>query len=264
MGELVTFDGSGSSDPDNDPLTYSWDFGDGSSGSGVSPTHAYASPSSPGGDVVTLTVSDSVASSMDTTSIAVGGTPGGQFTDNFDRPDSDTLGGPDPGGPQWQEVAGNLRITGNRIANTQQSYNTAVLPDLSGADQSAEADFTSASNNTAPRLGVVLRAEGASNHYRLYRSAGGSSQVRIAKVAGGVETVLASATVPQPVVNTPFHLKGSITGSTLTLWLDGVQKLTATDSTYASGTVGLFLYTGPLATHTADNFCALVGPGTCP
>jgi hypothetical protein len=88
--------------------------------------------------------------------------------------------------------------------------------------------------------------------------------VRIAKVVGGAETVLASAPVPQPVVNTPFHLKGTITGSTLTLWLDGVQKLTAADSTHASGAVGFFLYTGPLATHTADNFCALVGPGTCP
>lgn len=39
----VTFNGAGSSDPDNNlPLTYAWDFGDGSTGSGVSPSHTYA------------------------------------------------------------------------------------------------------------------------------------------------------------------------------------------------------------------------------
>ena len=49
------FDGSGSSDPDNDQLTYSWNFGDGSSGSGVNATHVYDSP---GMYSVMLTVND--------------------------------------------------------------------------------------------------------------------------------------------------------------------------------------------------------------
>jgi subtilisin family serine protease/chitodextrinase len=64
----VTFDGSGSYDPDDDPLTYSWDFGDSSTGNGVSPSHVYAAG---GSYSVTLTVHDGKASSSDTTTAEI-------------------------------------------------------------------------------------------------------------------------------------------------------------------------------------------------
>jgi serine protease len=47
----VSFNGSASSDPDNDPLTYRWDFGDGATGTGVNPTHTYT-----GGGIYTVTL----------------------------------------------------------------------------------------------------------------------------------------------------------------------------------------------------------------
>ena len=76
VGEPIVFDGSGSSDFDNDDgtdandqvLSYSWLFGDGSSGAGVNPTHSY---SSAGTYTVTLTVSDGTASSTSSTSASV-------------------------------------------------------------------------------------------------------------------------------------------------------------------------------------------------
>lgn len=55
-GSPVSFDAGDSDDPEDGPLTYAWDFGDGSAaGSGVSPTHSYADD---GSYTVTLTVTD--------------------------------------------------------------------------------------------------------------------------------------------------------------------------------------------------------------
>jgi PKD repeat protein len=53
--QALSFNGSGSTDPDGDPLTYSWNFGDSTTGSGPTPIHAYAAA---GTFTVTLTVND--------------------------------------------------------------------------------------------------------------------------------------------------------------------------------------------------------------
>jgi len=54
-GDAVSFDGSGSSDIDGDSLNYSWDFGDGGTAGGSTPTHVFADN---GTYTVTLTVDD--------------------------------------------------------------------------------------------------------------------------------------------------------------------------------------------------------------
>ena len=63
----VDFNGSESYDPDGDALTYHWDFGDGSTGTGESPTHIYTA----GGTYnVTLIVNDGKANSLPNTTTA--------------------------------------------------------------------------------------------------------------------------------------------------------------------------------------------------
>ncbi|MDP1793252.1 MAG: S8 family serine peptidase, partial [Acidimicrobiales bacterium] len=51
----VAVNGAGSTDPDSDPLTYAWNFGDGSTGTGATTTHTYAAG---GTYTIGLTVSD--------------------------------------------------------------------------------------------------------------------------------------------------------------------------------------------------------------
>ncbi len=55
VGDTINFNGSGSSDPDGTIVSYNWDFGDGSAGTGVTTSHVYtvAGPYS-----VTLVVAD--------------------------------------------------------------------------------------------------------------------------------------------------------------------------------------------------------------
>ena len=54
-GDEVTFNAAGSTDPDGDSLTFSWNFGDGNTGSGLTTTHTF---NQDGEYSVKLTVSD--------------------------------------------------------------------------------------------------------------------------------------------------------------------------------------------------------------
>ena len=78
VGTAIQFDASASNDPDGNIVAYNWDFGDGNSGTGVNPTHSYATEGS--FDVV-LTITDNdnwMVSSTTTATISVVGTSTGE------------------------------------------------------------------------------------------------------------------------------------------------------------------------------------------
>jgi len=103
-GSPVSFDGSTSSDPDGDALTYSWDFGDHSpAATGATQTHTYADN---GTYSVTLTVSDGKASSTATTTATIANVPptvyafaGGSILPGETFASSGWFG--DPGADSW-------------------------------------------------------------------------------------------------------------------------------------------------------------------
>ncbi|MBL8958214.1 MAG: PKD domain-containing protein [Gemmatimonadetes bacterium] len=66
-GALLGF-GANASDPEGQPLTYVWDFGDGATGSGASPSHTYADN---GSYNVQVTVSDGVHTTSGSTTATI-------------------------------------------------------------------------------------------------------------------------------------------------------------------------------------------------
>ncbi len=78
QGVVIPFDGSGSSDPESQPLRYSWDFGDDSFATGVNPGHVYAAA---GTFTVTLVVDDGVADSAPSTATVTVSSNGDKLVD---------------------------------------------------------------------------------------------------------------------------------------------------------------------------------------
>jgi hypothetical protein len=188
-----------------------------------------------------------------------GGGTIGSFSDNFNRADSTTTIG-----TAWSVGAGKFAISSSMLKNAPQAGNAiAVVSALSGATQTAGADFTSVDNNLGPRFGIVLRYNDPKNYYLIYRQVGGSSRLLISKFLNGVETILASANLPNPAKFVPFHITGRITGTTLSLDFNGVvNKVTATDNdrTILTGKAGILIGPGGSSTiqQQADNFTATV------
>ncbi len=67
VGQPIQFNGTKSSDPENNPLTFTWNFGDGATGTGSTPNHTY---SAPGAYTVSLTVDDGHGHTKTTTTVA--------------------------------------------------------------------------------------------------------------------------------------------------------------------------------------------------
>ena len=75
VGDVLTFDGTGSFDPDSDPIvSYVWDFGDGTSDTGAVVTKSYGNA---GSYLVPLTVSGGSLAGNDATTVTISDPPTG-------------------------------------------------------------------------------------------------------------------------------------------------------------------------------------------
>ena len=166
--QLVTF-GVVASDPGGvaDPLSYSWDFGDGTTGSGVAPTHPYADD---GIYTATVTVSDDESASVSaTTEVTVTNLPPVVLTVTSDSPRdeasvvtfsataSDPAGGLDPITWSWDFGDG---TSGTGPAPTtiyaDDGVYTVVATASDGDGGTATGSTTVTVNNVAPAVEAIV------------------------------------------------------------------------------------------------------------
>lgn len=102
MNDPVVFNGTASNDPEGQPLSYQWSFGDGATGTGPTPSHAY---SFKGTFTVSLVVNDGVLDSLPvTTTVTIPNrapvaVPGGPYSGHVGVPMTfDGSGSYDPDG----------------------------------------------------------------------------------------------------------------------------------------------------------------------
>lgn len=72
VGQSLNFDGTDSADPEQQQLTYSWNFGDGVMSSEATPSHVYTAA---GAYTVTLAVNDGIDTASDTAQVTIADAP---------------------------------------------------------------------------------------------------------------------------------------------------------------------------------------------
>lgn len=173
------------------------------------------------------------------------------FSDNFTRANGAL-------GSNWTTQSGTTSptIVSNAVEcatlanHTAAVYSGAAFP----ADHWAEIRLSTLNSDYAGP--AVRMATGADTDYVAFASApfGSSTSLTIAKRIASAYTQLAIGTF---TVATGDLLRLSIVGTTLTLYLNGVSVLTATDSSINSGSAGFILRATSAATDVIlDDFSA--------
>jgi len=161
--------------------------------------------------------------------------PASLFSDNFESGDAGN----------WTPVSGSWSIVTDG-SNVYKQTNTTGESIVYAANSlwtnySVQADvklFNTAATNTAS--GIVARYTDSNNYY-MFRLNSDAGQVQLYKKAGGTFTLLQS-TVMTININTWYTLKLVLDGSSITGYVDGVQKAFATDGSLTSGYIGFRTY----------------------
>ncbi|UDY35193.1 PKD domain-containing protein [Dermatobacter hominis] len=263
----VALNGSGSSDPDGTIVSYAWNFGDGTTGTGPTVDHPYAAA---GPYTVTLTVTDDDGATG-TTSQTVTATdppaPTLYAADAFGRTVASGLGNADLGGA-WSTTGGtaaNYSVSGGvgRLSATAAGASrTAFLAGVSQTNTVVDTSISlsNAASGSGTYVSVMGRRVGTNNDYRvkLRFNANGTVTAILGRTLAGAETNLAVVNtlpginyVPGQVLRVKLQTTGTgTTALAAKVWVAGTPEpaawtLQATDTSAAlqtAGSVGVQLY----------------------
>jgi PKD repeat protein len=270
-GLLTAVNASNSSDADGTITSYAWDFGDGSTGTGVTASHTYAAA---GTYPVKLTVTDNTSMTGTVTkSVTVAPAPGGATLadDSFSRTVASGFGSAPTGG-SWSVPASGIgaSVDGTAGKLSVGAGRSAVLR-LSGVS-SAATDVVAtgwleeAATGGGVYLGVSPRTTAAAEYRpRIRVLATGAVQIGAITVVSGTETALgAMTTVPGLTYAAGMKLRirtqaDGVSPTTLRakVWADGAAEpagwqFSTTDSTaglQVPGSVGVSVYVSGSATN---------------
>lgn len=266
-GLSVSLDGTGSTDPDGSIASYSWDLGDGTTATGETTTHTYATP---GSYSVTLTVTDDQGST-DTRTSSVIVAPLVLAKDDFARTSTTGWGTAETGGA-WNltgSPAGTVTNGTASLSVAKGATRHASLPTLTRADADVRVTI---GLDQAPEGGSTMVSAAArrtsSGEYRatLVHSSTGKLNVQLVKVMGGTATTLKVVTVPNYVVTpgSAAQLRFMVSGTSSVdlkakVWAEGSTEptdwlLTATDAApepplQTAGALSLVAYVSASATN---------------
>lgn len=258
----AAFDASASGDPDGEIVSYAWDFGNGATGTGKTPSYTYASN---GSYTVTLTVTDDRGATATTSkTVVINVAPGPVVADSFERMLNGTWGVADRGGawtivngaPRFSTAGGKGKIT---LVNPGSGV-TARLDSVSLAE--SDMTFDVSMDKSATGGGIYVEALGrtvpgvGSYSANIHVLSTGVMQAVVMKTVGTTETNLANGLLTGLTYTggETLHVRLQVTGSgstqlKLKVWKGDTEptnwQLSATDSTsalQAPGGIGLSTY----------------------
>jgi hypothetical protein len=229
------------------PLTYTVTSGALPAGLALSSVGVISgTPTAAGSYTVTIRASNSAGTNSQTFAGTVSASTG--FTDDFNRTDSSTTLGTTTDGKTWQTI--NSSVWG--IAGNAAYCPTPASRGYAFVDTGAQnGTLTAVMSVTASFAGVAFRIFDASNLFYVQPN---STTLELRKVAGGVGTLVGSAT--GLTFANGDTLSVVLSGNSISVSLNGTERITYTDSTFATNKKHGLTAAGTVARFDSASFVA--------